>query len=120
MFSLVLFGDYGVERKEAGADVDRVNRIARYYLHRVQLAEGRAHKETGRGGCVWPLPVEILVSGCYFASPSACTTTLSSSIFFSAFIPSNLRCSSSRTVILITLLSLNSPFRRLSESGSSM
>ncbi len=113
-----VFAEYGAGQavseiaKELGKSED--------YGHRVQLAEGMEHKETGRDVFVWSLPVEILVSGRYFASSSACTTALLSSIFFAAFIPSNLRCSSSRTVILMTLLPLNSPFSRLSESGSSM
>ena len=50
--------------KEAGEDIDRVNRIAKDYAHRVQLAEGRATENVGVGG-VNALPFTVIVQKTY-------------------------------------------------------
>jgi len=43
--------------KEAGEDIDRVNRIAKDYAHRVQLAEGKATENVGVGGMLFTMIV---------------------------------------------------------------
>ncbi len=50
--------------KEAGEDIDRVNRIAKDYAHRVQLAEGRATENVGVGS-VNALPFTVIVQKTY-------------------------------------------------------
>ena len=47
--------------KEAGEDIDRVNRIAKDYAHRVQLAEGRATENVGVGG----MPFNVIITKTY-------------------------------------------------------
>ena len=49
------------EKAEAGEEIDRVNRIAKDYAHRVQLAEGKATENVGIGG----LPFEIVITKTY-------------------------------------------------------
>ncbi len=48
--------------KEAGEDIDRVNRIAKDYAHRVQLAEGKATENVGG---VNGLPFTMIVRKTY-------------------------------------------------------
>ncbi|HPD47919.1 MAG TPA: hypothetical protein P5279_14930 [Anaerohalosphaeraceae bacterium] len=49
------------EDAKGGDEIDRVNRIARDYAHRVQLAEGKATENVGVGG----LPFEIVITKTY-------------------------------------------------------
>ena len=47
--------------KEAGEDIDRVNRIAKDYAHRVQLAEGMATENVGVGA----MPFNVIITKTY-------------------------------------------------------
>ena len=49
------------DEKEAGDDIDRVNRIAKEYAHRVQLAEGKATENVGVSG----MPFTMIVRKTY-------------------------------------------------------
>lgn len=53
--------------KEAGDDIDRVNRIAKEYAHRVQLAEGKATENVGVGG-VNGMPFNVVITKTYETS----------------------------------------------------
>lgn len=48
-------------KADAGEEIDRVNRIAKDYAYRVQLAEGKATENVGVGG----LPFEIVITKTY-------------------------------------------------------